>query len=1160
VATDPQGRVHVRKVLARAGSEVAALAQLVGGEPLASLRVGTTVATNAVLTRGGAKTALLVTAGFEDLLLIGHQDRPDLFALTPRRPPPRVEWTVGVVERVHGDGVVEQEPDEAAVRAALARLRAGGAEALAVCLLHGHRFAEHERRIGRWAEQAGWPQISLSHEVAPEIGYVARAETTLLHARLTPVVTAYTAGIEGALPGVPIRFMKSSGGLTAAGSLGGTDAVLSGPAGGVVACAAVARSLGLPAVLGFDMGGTSTDVCRWAGELPRTAEIAVDDVRIRVAGLDVVTVAAGGGSVLGSRDGRLTVGPASAGADPGPACYGRGGPAAITDANVVLGRVQPDRFPAVFGVGGQAPLDASASAAAIAAAAPGDVRAAAAGFVAVADAAMAAAVHRLSSERGHDPAQHALIAFGGAAGQHACGVAARLGATRVVVPAAGSVLSAWGIAHAGLRADRSAPVAEPWDPGLPGRQAALIEALTASARAEVGEEGAATSVTWDLRYAGSTTALAAVDRGAFEDAHRRLFGFARPEAAVEATQVRVEARVDPPAPARSLVPDLGEPVEGVERRTVGFVDARGGWADESAQIVSRGQITPGAWVSGPALVIDDTTTAAVDPGWRARGLADGGLLLERVGEGAAHAPAHAGAALALSFRRFMSIAERVGETLRRVAWSVNIKERHDFSCAVFDAAGQLVANAPHIPVHLGAMGETVRALLEDPDVTLHPGGAWACNDPFAGGSHLPDITVMSPVFLGGRLIAVVASRGHHADVGGISPGSMPPFSTSLADEGVVFQNLPLVPDGDFDEAAVRAVLASGPHPCRDPDGCVADLQAQVAAGRLGEGLLVDAAESVGPDALGAEMAAVLDHGEEVARRWVAGLPAEPLRFVDALDDGTAIAAALVRRGDRLVVDFDGTGPASAGNLNAPTAVTRAALLYVLRLAVGYDMPLNEGCLRSVDLRIPPGCILDPPPGAAVVGGNVETSQRVVDVLLGALGLAAASQGTMNNLSFGSKTWGAYETLAGGHGATAQGRGSSAMHSHMTNTRITDAEVLEARLPVRVRRFGLRAGSGGAGAHEGGDGLVRELEFLEPVQVSLLAQRRTRRPFGLRGGDPAEPGGAFRVGPEGVDPMPPCFSEPFAAGERLRILTPGGGGFGDPQGKDPLGCGGDVESH
>ena len=1152
VATDPDGAVHTTKVLAGEAAEIEALRHILGARDLAgleSLRIGTTVATNALLTGDGARTALVTTAGFEDLLVIGHQARPDIFALDIARPEPLAERVIGARERVSARGDVLTLLDLDALRESLVSARRDGVEAVAIAFAHAVVRPDHEQAAAALARELGFRTVVASHAVSARVGLADRMGAAVADARLTPVVEAYVSRVLTAVPArVSVSFMTSTGGLVSRQRFRGTTALLSGPAGGAAACERLARLLDVPAVLGFDMGGTSTDVCRWAGELERREETVLAGRTLAAPTVDIVSVAAGGGSILALRDGRACVGPESAGADPGPASYGRGGPATVTDANLVLGRLVPSRFPAVFGPDGAAPLDAAAASRAMQ-----ELGVSAAGFLAVANEQMAEAIAALSTARGHDPRDHALVALGGAAGQHACAVARRLGIRTVLVHPHAGVLSAWGIAGAPLTARAVRPILTGWTAEIASTHAALTDELDAVVTETLRAEGAPAlgppRVRWELRYVGSETALWADDRADFEARHARLFGFARPEAAVEVLRVEVQRTEHTAAPA--VVGEAqsgGGPTADASTR-VAFVGPEGGLRWQDVPLVDREALRGDRTLAGPALVVDANTTLVLEPGWTLRTV---GGVLELTDQGA---PSHRSeptepdpVGLELYHRRFMGIAERMGETLRRVAWSTNMKERLDFSCALFDAAGQLVANAPHIPVHLGAMGETVRALVVDlPPGALQEGRSWAVNDPAQGGSHLPDITVITPVFFGAELLGFAASRGHHADVGGITPGSMPPFSTRLDEEGVLLRGLLLVDAGRWRDEAVREALAAGAHPARDPDTVIADLQGQVAANRVGVEALRALAASRGVRTVRRWLGWIQDNGEAVLRGWLAGLGDRPRRFADRLDDGTVIAVSIGREGERLVVDFGGTGPASRANLNAPPAVSRAAVLYVLRCLFDRPIPLNDGVLRAVELRLPEGSVLNPPPGAAVVGGNVETSQRVVDVLLGAMGVAAASQGTMNNLTFGGPTGGYYETICGGSGATATAPGVSGVHTHMTNTRLTDPEVLERRHPVRLLRFGFRPGTGGAGAQRGGDGVVRAIEFLAPAQVALLAQRRTTRPFGLAGGEAGAPGLASCARASGaIEALPGAFSITVAAGDVVTIRTPGGGGFGAPE--------------
>jgi 5-oxoprolinase (ATP-hydrolysing) len=977
--------------------------------------------------------------------------------------------------------------------------------------------------------------------------------------------------------------MQSSGGLTTVERFRGPNALLSGPAGGVVAATRVAREAGFERAIGFDMGGTSTDVSLIVdGEVERAFETVVGGVRVKAPMLRIHTVAAGGGSLCGFDGFSLTLGPESAGAWPGPLCYGRrdesGRPAAeriaLTDANVALGRVQPDRF--AF------ELDAAAVDRALASECQALARAGfertpeqlAAGFVEVANANMAQAIAEVSIARGVDPRDCALVAFGGAAGQHACAIASLLGMRDVLLHPLAGLLSAYGIGSAPATWDgqRDARRVELAGPSLPAEVARAHAELESEGRAALAAEGAAAASVacerWlDLRYRGTDAPLAIVEpavaappgvwRSAFESEHRRRFGYARPRHAIEIATTRVRAAASGPEPVEQRPQAAGDDSEPLRIERIWFPDR--GWCE--APVYDRARLVAGQQLDGPALILEDTGTVVLDPGFRARVEGSGLLHLTRqVAHGAAAAGDRTIAAddpvrLEVFGSRFMSIAEQMGAVLRKTAISTNIKERLDYSCAVFDAAGGLVANAPHIPVHLGAMGETVRCTLERFGDQLEPGDAIATNDPFEGGSHLPDVTVVTPVFLPAsaegasgqpRPSFFVASRGHHADIGGRTPGSMPPDSVTLEEEGVLLEPFRVVRAGRFDEAGLRERLARGRYPARRPDDNVADLEAMLAANEAGVAQLATFVQEQGATSVAATMAALQRTAAAKVAREIGRLADGIHRFEDCLDDGTPVCVTLEVTGERMRIDFTGTGAAVAGNLNAPRAVVQAAVLYVLRTLVSERIPLNGGCLDPVEIVVPPGSLLDPPRGAAVVGGNVETSQRVVDVLLGALGRAAASQGTMNNVTFGDATFGYYETIGGGAGAGPDWDGASGVHTHMTNTRITDPEVLESRYPVRLERFALRQGSGGQGAHRGGDGLVRHYRFAAPVTASWLTERRAVAPWGLAGGHAGLPGRNSVIRRGGVPQLlGSSGSIELAAGDELVIETPGGGGYGAP---------------
>jgi len=1151
------GRLRAVKLLSGDRAPLLGIRRLMGladdaPVPPCHVRMGTTIATNALLERRGAPCGLVITRGFADLLAIGDQTRPDLFALAIA---PRELLHTRVLEvdaRQDATGAVLLRPEVAALAGGLAELRASGLRSLAVALLHAHRDGVLEREVGELARAAGFEHVTLSHEVAGAQGLLARAETAVVDAYLTPLLRDYIALLRSELPGSELQVMQSSGDLTPADRFRGRDAVLSGPAGGVVAIAAVARELGLAQVIGFDMGGTSTDVTRFAGRFERRHEAEVAGVRVRTPMLAIHTVAAGGGSVCRVDGGRLTVGPDSAGADPGPLCYGRtnAGQLTITDVNLVLGRLGGARFPFTLHA---APANAALVELAEQLAATGIVRApmqVAEGLRRVADEHMAAAIREVSLRRGHDVRDHAMIVFGGAGGQHACAVARLLGVRTLVFHPLAGVLSAYGMgaARVGWHGEADAGQVPLDDAALASLEDRFV-ALEARGRAALAEDAAGSRFTAlrsvDLRYRGTHTAqtLALGDAsglaeelvGAFTAEHRQVFGYAREDHPIELVGVRVELRELGEGTKGHVQTDMSPGTCEPTRAQLWLGD---GW--QTVPVWPREGLRPGQRLHGPAIVAEDTATIVLEPGFVAE--LEGGCLVARDLQGAAAAPGPADARdpvlREVLSQRITAIAQQMGVVLQRTALSTNIRERLDFSCAVFDARGDLVTNAPYIPVHLGAMPESIRGVL-----AVHPrppaGAVYVTNDPAAGGSHLPDITVISPVHdESGALRFFVASRGHHADVGGVAPGSMPPHATTLAEEGVVFRALQVVRDGRFDRDAVLSVLQGGPWPARRPAENLADLEAQIAANQAGARLLHELCGHYGAELICAAMQAIQDDAADAVAAAIDRLPPGDHVFADAMDDGAAIVVKISRVGVRLHVDFTGTAAQDPGNLNAPRAVTVSALLYVLRLLAGRTMPLNSGCLRAVDLTVPPG-LLSPGPGAAVAAGNVETSQRVVDVLLGALGLAAASQGTMNNLTFGDASFGYYETLGGGAGACAGHAGRSGVHTHMTNTRITDPEVLEARFPVRLWCFALRRGSGGAGRWPGGDGLVRELEFLRPLHVAILSQRRLLAPFGLAGGGPGA------VGRTWLDRqlLPGRVAVEVVAGQRLRIETPGGGGHG-----------------
>ena len=1223
VGRSPDGILHVRKVLSRTPGAtgdpaVGALRSVLGladGEPIpaglvAEVRLGTTVATNALLERATAPVLLLVNRGFADLLRIGDQHRPDIFALAIEAAPLPELRVLEIDGRLDAQGR-ELEPlrlDDALAE----RLRQGiaaGYGSVAVALLHSSRHPAHERAVGAWLESIGVPAPLLSHQVSPQPRLVPRGTTTVVEAAIAPVLRRYLAQVQQALGAGPrLRVMTSAGGLRAPDLLLAKDTILSGPAGGMVGAVAAAQRAGFAEgpILGFDMGGTSTDVFHREGGAAdlggeRSSETEIVGLRLQAAMLPIHTVAAGGGSVLALREGRLTVGPQSAGADPGPACYRNGGPLTVTDANLLLGRLPVAALPALFGPGGDQPADGEAVREGFAALAaslavspsPPSPEALAHGALTIAVERMAEAIRRVSIQRGHDIRGAVLVSFGGAGGLHACALAERLAIARVLLPPLAGVLSAWGIGLARQQQLRERSVGRALSPALLPELEHLAGALAAGAAADLRAAGDLAADQppevrrrIELRLAGRDRGLeldgpgpgddVAALRERFEALHQRRFGHGVADEALVVERLWVEVgapaaapegpwRVDAdgPCPAASLAHSpTAEPV--LTPLCLPAADGTGlVW--RSVPLWRRSQLGAGQRLVGPAVVLDDTGTLLLEPHWSAEVCPDGALLLERQAAPAI-APERAPAAgpdpvqLELYNHRFSAIAEQMGVRLQQSARSVNIRERLDFSCALFDGDGRLVANAPHIPVHLGSMGESVaalrRAVARGVLPPFAPGDAIAVNDPFHGGTHLPDITVITPVFppgatAGSPPLFFVACRGHHADVGGITPGSMPPFSRTLAEEGLLLTHVPLLLGGVWQEEDWRRRLAAGPHPVRNPDQLLADLQAQIAANRLGAEELVRLVERHGQREVGEAMAEVQAHAGEVVRRAIDGL--RDGDHAVELDDGAVIRVAvrIDRARRRARVDFHGTSAQQDGNRNAPLAITRAVVLYVFRTLVGEEIPLNDGCFDPIDLVVPHGCLLHPRPPAAVVAGNVETSQAVANALFGALGVMAAAQGTMNNLSFGDANRQYYETICGGTGGGVRpdGRGfagASAVQSHMTNSRLTDPEILEERFPVQLEHFAVRRGSGGAGRWAGGDGVVRQLRFLAPMTVALLSGSRRVPPFGLAGGEPGCCGrNAIARADGGWQELPGCAELAVAPGDRLRIETPGGGGYGPP---------------
>jgi 5-oxoprolinase (ATP-hydrolysing) len=1173
VARRPDGSLVTHKLLSEnparyRDAAVAGIRELLGvrpGEPvptelIESVRMGTTVATNALLERRGEPTVLIITRGFGDALRIGYQDRPRIFDRRIALPEQLYTRVIEVDERVSADGTVLRAPDLRRLEPALRRARADGFTAVAVVCLHSHLYPEHERAIGAAARGIGFGQVSLSSEVSPLMKLVPRGETCVVDAYLSPVLRRYVDQVAAELNGARLMFMQSGGGLAEAHHFRGKDAILSGPAGGIVGMARMSELAGFDHVIGFDMGGTSTDVSHYAGRYERVFHASVAGVRLRAPMLDIHTVAAGGGSILHFDGSRYRVGPDSAGADPGPACYRNGGPLAVTDANVMLGRIQPAYFPHVFGADGDQPLDTKLvhSRFSELAAEIDDGRTpeqVAEGYLRIAVANMANAVRKISIQKGHDVTRYALTTFGGAGAQHACAVADSLGIRTVLVPPMAGVLSAVGIGLADTVASREQSVEQRLEPSTMRRLTDVADTLEQAARAELLDEDVPAARievrrTVHLRYDGTDTAVPvpftdveAMTR-AFEAGHRRLFSFLmdRPLVA-EAVGVEAIGVTDQPS-----LPELGGDGASPDLGTVRMYTG-GLWRE--VPLYRRRQLRRTDEVTGPAIITEANATTVVDEGWSAGVTTYGHLVLERVRSprnGADESTEVDPVLLEIFNNLFMSIAEQMGLRLEATAQSVNIKERLDFSCALFDAEGNLIANAPHIPVHLGSMGSTVREVIRRNAGRMRPGDVYAVNDPYHGGTHLPDVTVVTPVYdtTGSDILFYVASRGHHAEIGGLTPGSMPAESTRIEHEGVLFDNWLLVSGGRFREAETRSLLTDAPYPSRNPDTNLADLRAKVAANEKGVEEVAAMIDHFGLDVVRAYMKHVQDNAEESVRR-----------VIDRLDDGSygyrtdsgatiAVRVTVDRTAREATIDFTGTSPQLATNFNAPSSVVMAAVLYVFRTLVADDIPLNDGCLRPLHVIVPDGTMLSPRFPAAVVAGNVETSQAVTGALYAALGVQAEGSGTMNNVTFGNDRYQYYETVASGSGAGEGFDGAPVVQTHMTNSRLTDPEVLEWRLPVLLDRFAIRTGSGGAGRWHGGDGAVRRLRFTEPVTVSTLAGHRKVPPYGMAGGEPGALGRTYveRTGGE-VDELAGADSTDLHPGDVLVVETPGGGGYGAP---------------
>jgi 5-oxoprolinase (ATP-hydrolysing) len=1185
IGRDPQGSLHARKLLSEnpgayrdaAVAGIRALLGLTADEPIPTgligeVRMGTTVATNALLERKGDRTLFVTTRGFRDVLELGYQDRRNIFARNIIKPDQLYERVVEVDERVRADGTVEQAIDLPGAVAAMQEAHAAGIRAVAIALIHGYRFPAHEKALAEAAIQIGFTQVSASHEVSPLIKLVGRGDTTVVDAYLSPILRRYVAQVSDELDvqrtGIRLMFMMSSGGLTAAGLFQGRDAILSGPAGGVVGFAKTGDSAGFQRVIGFDMGGTSTDVAHFNGEYERAFETEVAGVRLRAPMMLIHTVAAGGGSLLQFDGARFRVGPQSAGANPGPACYRRGGPLAVTDANVMTGKLMPDFFPAIFGPDHAQPLDAaivlekfSAMAAEVGnGQTPEQV---ADGFIQIAVANMAEAIKKISVQRGYDITAYALNCFGGAGGQHACLVADALGMSKVLIHPMSGLLSAYGMGLADIRATRvqalDAPLESASEPLAEIGHDLGETCITELIGQGIKRDAITVNVRAHIRYAGTDTTLeipaltsrdgriTADNRAALRDdflvAHRKRFGFVDTTKPLVVEAVSVEAiggatafsEQDAAATASGIAPSA--------RETRFFSNGR--WQD--AQVYRREALQAGHRMPGPAIIIEPNQTIVVEDGWEASLTGRDHLVLARVKAMPARAAVGTTAdpvMLEIFNNLFMSIAEQMGVTLQNTAYSVNIKERLDFSCAIFDATGALVANAPHMPVHLGSMDKSVETIIAQ-NAVIRPGDVYAINAPYNGGTHLPDITVCTPVFdeTDSKIIFWIASRGHHADVGGIAPGSMSPLATTIEEEGVYIDNFKLVDRGRFCETELETLLTQATYPVRNVVQNVNDLKAQIAANEKGAVELKKMIGYFGMDVVSAYMGHVQDNAEESVRRVLDRLADGTFSY--EIDQGSKIVVRItVDKAKReATVDFIGTDAQRPDNFNAPAPVTRAAVLYVFRVMVDDAIPMNAGCLRPIRLVVPEGSMLAPRYPAAVVAGNVEVSQAVTNCLFGALKALASAQGTMNNLTFGNNRYQYYETICSGAPAGPDFDGASGVHTHMTNSRLTDPEILETRFPVVLEEFTIRRGSGGRGRHNAGDGTRRTIRFLETMECAILAGHRRVRPFGVDGGEPGQLGENLVRRASGVEKLKGCASVVLSAGEAITIVTPTGGGFG-----------------
>ena len=1205
VAKRPDGQLVIHKVLSEnpdrySDAPCQGIREILGiptdepipGELISAVKMGTTVATNALLERKGDRTVLVITQGFRDALRIGYQNRPDIFAREIVLPEMLYEQAIEVAERYNAHGEELQPVNEAPLIAQLQQAYNSGIRSCAIALMHGYRYPKHEQQIAEIARKIGFTQISVSHQVSPLMKLVSRGDTTVVDAYLSPILRRYVDRVAGQLSdnqsqqsAPTLMFMQSNGGLTDAQKFQGKDSILSGPAGGIVGAVQTSKMAGFDKIITFDMGGTSTDVAHYNGEYEREFETEIAGVRLRTPMMSINTVAAGGGSILFFDGSRYRVGPESAGANPGPACYRQNGPLTVTDCNVMLGKIQPQFFPKVFGKNGDLPLDGEIvrqkfhqltteiNAKTGSNSTPEQV---AAGFLAIAVENMANAIKKISLQRGYDVSEYTLCCFGGAGGQHACQIAETLGMKQVFIHPYAGVLSAFGMGLADVRVIQQRAIEAPLSPELLSKLQQIFTELAAKGKQEIANKDISDLTEnqdcqvfpkAQLKYQGTDSSLivdftenVATMQAEFAAAHQQRYGFIQPEKAliVEAVSVEVVQIMD--SPEDPIIyrhsPEPPSPIATVQM----YVGDR--W--QETPVFQRDMLQPGDIITGPGIIIEATGTNAIAPNWQAKITEKNHLILTKqtaissspVSPKTTHITAKPDPVMLEIFNNlFRAIAEQMGITLQNTASSVNIKERLDFSCAIFDQNGQLVANAPHIPVHLGSMSESVQALIKDKNNTLQPGDVYISNNPYNGGTHLPDITVITPVFIsessqksaapsGAAPIFYLASRGHHADIGGITPGSMPPNSTSVEQEGILFDNFQLVFRGKFQENELLEKLNSSPYAARNPAQNIADLQAQIAANKRGIQEIENMVNHFGLETVQAYMGYVQNNAEESVRRVINVLKDGEFTYLMDAGGTIQVKVTLDKTNRSAKIDFTGTSPQQNSNFNAPAAVCKAAVLYVFRTLVDDNIPLNAGCMKPLEIIIPEGCMLNPQYPAAVVAGNVETSQAIVDALYGALGVMAASQGTMNNFTFGNEKYQYYETICGGSGAGQTFNGTDAVHTHMTNSRLTDPEVLEWRFPVILESFAIRENSGGKGQYRGGNGVIRCLRFQEQMTAGILSNHRLISPFGLNGGSDGALGKNYVQRRDGtVEQLDSTGAVEMYPGDMFIIETPGGGGYG-----------------